>query len=35
MVDGEELSEADAATIVQNALFHNSNRVYGLNLPSP
>lgn len=35
MIDDKELSEADAVTIVRNALFHNSNRVYGLNLPIP
>lgn len=35
MIDDKELSEADAVTIVRNALFHNSNRVYGLNLPTP
>lgn len=32
IVQSRELTEAEAVTIVQNALFHNANRVYNLGL---
>ncbi len=35
MVQGEELTEKQAAATVENLLFHNSNRVYRLKLDVP